>query len=99
METTVLRTKLKIPLPRPEHVYRSRLTEMLESGLYGENGFARKMTLVSAPAGYGKTNLLAEWLYRGGGKIPPGCHWINGTATLLIFGEAWCRPCRKLTRI
>jgi len=66
METTVLRTKLKIPSPRPEHVYRSRLTEMLESGLYGESGFARKLTLVSAPAGYGKTNLLAEWLYRGG---------------------------------
>ncbi len=66
METTVLRTKLKIPSPRPEHVYRSRLTEMLETGLYGENGFARKFTLISAPAGYGKTNLLAEWLYRGG---------------------------------
>lgn len=37
-------------------VHRSRLTERLNEGLH------RKMTLVSAPAGFGKTTLVSEWL-------------------------------------
>jgi LuxR family maltose regulon positive regulatory protein len=56
METPLLQTKLYIPPTRPELVPRPRLIERLNVGLN------RKLTLVSAPAGYGKTTLLSEWV-------------------------------------
>ena len=52
----LLRTKLHIPRSRPGLVPRPRLIERLNQGMDGE------LTLVSAPAGFGKTTLLAEWL-------------------------------------
>ena len=54
METPLLQTKLYIPPVRPEMVPRPRLIERLNAGLY------RKLTLISAPAGFGKTTLLSE---------------------------------------
>ncbi len=56
MSTQILATKLYIPPPRPTGVLRSRLIKRLNQGLY------RKLTLLSAPAGFGKTTLLASWL-------------------------------------
>ncbi|MCJ7660894.1 MAG: LuxR C-terminal-related transcriptional regulator, partial [Anaerolineales bacterium] len=50
--------KLYIPPPRPDLVPRPRLTERLEAGTRG------KLTLVSAPAGYGKSTLVSEWVAR-----------------------------------
>jgi LuxR family maltose regulon positive regulatory protein len=59
----LLTTKLYVPPIRPELVSRSRLIERLNVGLFGQGGnFARKLTLVSAPAGFGKTTLVTEWL-------------------------------------
>jgi ATP/maltotriose-dependent transcriptional regulator MalT len=56
METTrLLRTKLSIPPVRAELVPRPRLLARLNEGLAG------KLTLISAPAGFGKTTLLACW--------------------------------------
>ncbi len=52
----LLETKLYIPKWRPGLVSRPRLIERLDQGA------ERKLTLVSAPAGFGKTTLLAEWL-------------------------------------
>ncbi len=52
----LLETKLHIPKWRPAVVSRPRLIERLDQGT------ERKLTLVSAPAGFGKTTLLAEWL-------------------------------------
>jgi len=52
----LLETKLYIPKWRPGLVSRPRLIERMHQGI------ARKLTLVSAPAGFGKTTLLAEWL-------------------------------------
>ena len=58
MITPLLKTKLYIPKPRPNLVSRPELTAQLEAGLSG------KLTLVSAPAGFGKTTLLSEWIYQ-----------------------------------
>ena len=60
----LLRTKLHVPPPRPGLVPRPRLIERLNAGLGRNPGFARKLTLVSAPAGYGKTTLVSDWIAR-----------------------------------
>lgn len=54
--TPILATKLYVPPPRPKVVLRSRLIERLNKGLQG------KLTLISAPAGFGKTTLVSEWI-------------------------------------
>jgi LuxR family maltose regulon positive regulatory protein len=56
MSTPILATKLYIPPIRPELVRRPRLIERLNEGLH------RKLTLISAPAGFGKTTLVSEWV-------------------------------------
>jgi len=56
MSTSILATKLYAPPPRPSLVHRPRLIERLAAGLHG------KLTLVSAPAGFGKTTVVCEWL-------------------------------------
>jgi len=56
MSTRILATKLYIPPPRTNVVLRPRLIERLNEGL------DRKLTLISAPAGFGKTTLVSEWL-------------------------------------
>jgi LuxR family transcriptional regulator, maltose regulon positive regulatory protein len=58
----ILTTKLHIPQSRPNVVLRPRLIEKLNEGLNGRPGFGRKMTLISAPAGFGKTTLVSGWL-------------------------------------
>src|SRR6266699_2536450 len=56
MSTSILATKLYIPRLRPHVVSRPRLIERLNEGLH------RKMTLIAAPAGFGKTTLVSEWV-------------------------------------
>lgn len=56
MVTTVLESKLYMPKSRTNLVLRPRLVERLNAGL------DRKLTLISAPAGYGKTTLVEHWL-------------------------------------
>jgi LuxR family maltose regulon positive regulatory protein len=51
MSTPILATKLYLPPPRPRVVLRPRLIERLNEGLH------RRLTLISAPAGFGKTTL------------------------------------------
>jgi len=52
----LLTTKLYIPPTRPELVPRPRLIDRLNQGLH------RKLTLISAPAGFGKSTLVSEWV-------------------------------------
>ncbi|MGD9405910.1 MAG: hypothetical protein PVH95_12245, partial [Anaerolineae bacterium] len=52
----LLQTKLYIPPVRPGLITRPHLIARLNSGL------DRKLTFVSAPAGFGKTTLMAEWV-------------------------------------
>ncbi|HET9920490.1 MAG TPA: LuxR C-terminal-related transcriptional regulator [Ktedonobacteraceae bacterium] len=54
--TPILATKLYLPRLRPNVVSRPRLLERLNEGLH------RKLTLISAPAGFGKTTLISEWV-------------------------------------
>jgi len=56
MSTPILATKLYIPPPRPNVVLRPRLIERLNEGLH------RKLTLIAAPAGFGKTTLVSAWV-------------------------------------
>ena len=58
MQTPILATKLYIPPPRPKVVIRSRLIERLNEALRSTPG----VTLISAPAGFGKTTLVSEWV-------------------------------------
>src|SRR5215467_14817487 len=56
MPTPILATKLYIPRPRPNVVSRPRLIEKLNEGLHC------RLILISAPAGFGKTTLVSEWV-------------------------------------
>ena len=59
-EDGLLATKLYVPGTQPGFVARPRLIERLDEGL------ARGLLLVCAPAGFGKTSLLADWARRSG---------------------------------
>ncbi|KRF34469.1 LuxR family transcriptional regulator [Nocardioides sp. Soil805] len=61
MPHPLIETKLYLPSPRPGRVARPRLRERLDRGL------AAKLLVVSAPAGFGKTTLLVDWLASAGG--------------------------------
>ncbi len=56
MNDTLLQTKLFIPPTRASIVVRNRLLQKLNEGLPG------KLTLASAPAGFGKTTVITAWL-------------------------------------
>ena len=67
----LLTTKLYIPLPRPNLVPRPHLIERLDDGL--QRG--HRLTLVSAPPGFGKTTLVSEWVC----ASPREIAWISST--------------------
>ena len=52
----ILATKLFTPRARRDTVLRPRLLDRLDTGLAG------KLLLISAPAGFGKTTLVSQWL-------------------------------------
>ena len=72
MTRPLLTTKLYAPPTRPGLVPRPRLIEQLDAGHH------HKLTLVSAPAGFGKTTLVSDWLHRKGG-VTPSLHvaWLS----------------------
>ncbi len=82
MSAPILATKLYIPSPSPDIVSRPRLVERLNEGL------ARgcKLSLISAPAGFGKTTLVSEWIV--------GC---ERPAAWLSLDEGDSDPTRFLT--
>jgi LuxR family maltose regulon positive regulatory protein len=85
-QDVLLTTKLHVPRPQPGFVPRQRLAEALGEGL------ARGRVLVCAPAGFGKTALLADWASGGrwpvawlgldGGDSDPARFWRYAVAAL-----------------
>ena len=73
MSTTILTTKLNVPPPRADWILRPRLIEQLDQGL------RTKLTLVSAPAGFGKSTLVTSWLHTLGDRLPapPRLAWLS----------------------
>lgn len=69
MSVSLLQTKIKAPILRPNLIARPELDIKLDTAL----GFHNKLTLVSAPAGYGKTTLIAQWAISGGREVS----WLN----------------------
>jgi hypothetical protein len=81
----LLMTKLHIPSPRLNLVVRPRLTERLKAGV------RNKLTLIVAPAGWGKTTLLGAWHAEAGrtawvsldvGDNDPVRFWVYVTTAL-----------------
>jgi LuxR family transcriptional regulator, maltose regulon positive regulatory protein len=60
----VLQPKLRAPSPRPDQLIRRRLLDFLR------NAMGRKVSVLSAPTGYGKTTLLAHWHQAEVGDVP-----------------------------
>src|SRR5215203_4762040 len=65
MSAPILATKLYIP--QPKAVVRPRLIERLNEGLH------RRLILVCAPAGFGKTTLISEWV----ATLPRSAAWLS----------------------
>ncbi|MFD0674622.1 LuxR C-terminal-related transcriptional regulator [Cohnella sp. GCM10027633] len=63
----LLHTKTTPPVSRMHLVERQRLTELIEQGVQG------RLTLLSAPAGFGKTTALSQWTRRTG----CGVAWLS----------------------
>ncbi|RPH33889.1 hypothetical protein EHM92_08050, partial [bacterium] len=59
----LLKTKLAVPLARAGIVPRQRLIDRINQSLAG------KLTLIAAPAGFGKTTLLIEWISQSGRPV------------------------------
>jgi LuxR family transcriptional regulator, maltose regulon positive regulatory protein len=86
MDIALVATKICAPRLRTDLVKRKFLVERLKAGLH------YPLTLVSAPAGYGKTTLLAElasqipvaWLSLDEGDNDPVRFWTHFTAALRI---------------
>ncbi len=60
--TSLITTKIVVPPARPHMVVRQRLLEVMEDAI------SRPLTLISAPAGFGKTTLITSWLYETGNE-------------------------------
>jgi LuxR family transcriptional regulator, maltose regulon positive regulatory protein len=53
----LLKTKTRVPPPRSRHVSRARLTALLDEAT------RRPLTIISAPAGFGKSTVVSEWIH------------------------------------
>ena len=96
MPAIVLQTKLYRPTLRPGLVPRQRLLQQLLAGLWTGQAFARKLTLVAAPAGFGKTTLILDF----GAQLAEAAHPNAAIANLklgwLALDEADNHPVRFL---
>ncbi len=85
----LLATKLHVPRPQPGFVPRPRLAAALDEGL------ARQLVLVCAPAGSGKTVLLADWAGRDGRLVA----WLSLDAADNDPARFWRHVVAALDRV
>ena len=72
IELPLLKTKITIPPLPQDFVQRPRLVERIDQGVKGP------LTLLSAPAGFGKTNLLVEWAAQNAlAQSSPAIAWLT----------------------
>jgi LuxR family maltose regulon positive regulatory protein len=93
MTTSILTTKLYIPSARPGLVSRPRLIKQLDEGLH------RKLALISAPAGFGKTTVISEWIHQKdekGGEHPSSLTLHPSSVAWLSLDEGDNDPVRFL---
>ncbi len=69
MKPNLLATKLRVPSLPARQVPRPHLTQRLDEGLAA----GRRLTLVSAPAGFGKTTCVSEWV----GRLTTPVAWLS----------------------
>jgi LuxR family maltose regulon positive regulatory protein len=101
----ILQTKLYFPPSRPELVARPRLIERLNAtlptpGAFAptRGAFARALTLISAPAGFGKTTLVSEWVHAVGAQMV-GAHRDAPQVAWLALDEGDNDPARFLAYV
>ncbi|MEM7117191.1 MAG: hypothetical protein AAF614_32455, partial [Chloroflexota bacterium] len=85
----LLQTKLYRPQISPELIQRSHLIEQLNQGA------KRKLTLIAAPAGYGKTTIVTQWLAQR--QVPSA--WLSldkSDNDLILFGQYLVAAIRRL---
>jgi LuxR family transcriptional regulator, maltose regulon positive regulatory protein len=87
MAISILPTKLYIPLPRPNLVDRTHLLDRLDGGLRA----GRRLSVIAAPAGFGKTTLVASWVYSAGRPV------ASRAVAWLALDEADSDPARFFT--
>jgi len=61
----IIKTKLAVPQIHPNLVSRLRLSDQIESGVQRGN----KLTLVAAPAGFGKTTAVSTWVHQNNRRV------------------------------
>ncbi|MFS0836479.1 LuxR C-terminal-related transcriptional regulator [Paenibacillus sp. 1P03SA] len=82
----ILKTKITTPFPKADLVARERLTDSLSRGIDG------RLTLVCAPAGFGKTTLLTQWAH----NSRHTCAWLSLDARDNDFIRFWRTLVRSL---
>ncbi len=92
MLETLLRTKLFVPPLRTNLISRPHLVERVDQGLQP----GHKLTFISAPAGFGKTTLVSEWVGNLGREGENGSKAADGVAWLSL-DEGDNDPTRFLT--
>ncbi len=88
-QDVLLATKLHVPRPQPGFVPRPRLAAALDQGL------ARRLVLVCAPAGFGKTALLADWARSGSRPVA----WLSVDAADNDPARFWRHVVAALERV
>jgi len=65
VDSQIIKTKLAVPQIHPNLVSRLRLSDQIESGVQRGN----KLTLVAAPAGFGKTTAVSTWVHQNNRRV------------------------------
>ncbi len=73
MNGNILRIKTRIPPMRGNILNRPHILAKLSRGLLVDGGFTRALSLLSAPAGFGKTTLVRAWMH----AHEPGVSWLS----------------------